>query len=81
MLLTFFLQFDYLLVSLMTLILAFNADFYTLVKRDKVEEIQMKYIMMLKRYIRYGSPFLQIFIIQSSYSDPNCQQKLPIPSL
>jgi hypothetical protein len=37
----------------MTLILAFNADFYTLVKRGKVEEIQMKYIMMLKRYIRY----------------------------
>ena len=38
----------------MTLILTFNGDFYTLVKRDKVEEIQMKYIMMLKRYIRYS---------------------------
>ena len=51
----------------MTLILTFNGDFYTLVKRDKVEEIQMKYIMMLKRYIRFLTPDIHhpIFIFRS----------------
>ena len=37
----------------MALILAFNADFYTLVNRDRVEQIQLKYIMILQRYLRY----------------------------
>ena len=39
----------------MTLILTFNADFYTLVNRDRVEKIQMKYIMILQRYLRYNT--------------------------
>ena len=41
------------MVGLMALILAFNADFYTLVNRDRVEKIQLKYIMILQRYLRY----------------------------
>lgn len=45
-------KFDFLMVVLMTLILAFNADFYTLVNRDSVEKVQMKYIMLLQRYLR-----------------------------
>ena len=44
----------------MTLILAFNGKLYTLVKREMVEVTQIKYIMMLKRYIRYATPTLQI---------------------
>ena len=45
-------QFDCSMVDLMTLILAFNADFYTLVDRGKIEKIQTKYIMLLQRYLR-----------------------------
>ena len=36
----------------MTLILTFNADFYYLVNRESVEKIQIKYIMMLQRYLK-----------------------------
>jgi len=49
-------KFDYLLVSLMTVILAFNADFYTLLERDKLEKIQMNYIKVLNRYLRSRLP-------------------------
>ena len=46
-------QFDTTMVVLMTLILVFHADFYTLINRDKLEKIQMKYIMILHRYLRF----------------------------
>eukprot|EP00092_Neocalanus_flemingeri_P023610 GFUD01025604.1.p1 GENE.GFUD01025604.1~~GFUD01025604.1.p1 ORF type:complete len:567 (+),score=140.62 GFUD01025604.1:112-1812(+) len=45
--------FDYWMVTLMSLILVFNADFYTLVSRDRVEKIQLKFIMILKRYLKF----------------------------
>jgi len=45
-------KFDTTMVVLMTLILVFHADFYTLINRDKLEKIQMKYIMILHRYLR-----------------------------
>ena len=41
------------MVVLMALILVFNADFYTLVNRDRVERIQMKYTLILQKYLRY----------------------------
>ena len=44
-------QFDYTMVALMTLILAFHSEFYTLVNKEKVEKIQLKYITLLKRYL------------------------------
>jgi hypothetical protein len=40
------------MIGLLTFILLFNADFYTLQNRDRVEKIQMKYIMVLQRYLR-----------------------------
>ena len=40
------------MVVLMSLILVFHADFYTLVNRDRVEKIQLKYIMILHGYLR-----------------------------
>jgi len=45
-------QFDPLMVALMTLILAFHADFYTLVNRERVEKVQLKYIIILQRYLK-----------------------------
>ena len=47
-----FFQFDCCMNVLMTLILAFHPDFYFLINKDKVEKIQLKYIMMLQRYLR-----------------------------
>ena len=41
------------MVVLMALILVFNADFYTLVNRDRVEKIQIKYTLILQKYLRY----------------------------
>ena len=49
----FIFKFDYWMVLLMNLIIIFHADYYTLVNRDRVEKIQMKYIMILHRYLRY----------------------------
>ena len=40
------------MVVLMALILVFHADFYTLVNRDRVEKIQMKYTIILQKYLR-----------------------------
>ena len=40
------------MIGLLTFILLFNADFYALQNRDRVEKIQLKYIMILQRYLR-----------------------------
>ena len=49
---------------LMTLILAFHPDFYILINRDKVEMIQLKYVMMLQRYLRlYATADVYNFIL------------------
>ena len=58
----------------MTLILAFNADFYTLVNRDRVEKIQLKYIMILQRYLRYR----MIILIHTDYRQINLFIKLQV---
>jgi len=43
---------DNSLVTLMSLILALNADFYPLKSREIMENIQLKYILILQRYLR-----------------------------
>jgi len=45
-------EFDSNLALLMTLILLFNADFNTTVDKGVVENIQIKYILLLERYLR-----------------------------
>eukprot|EP00092_Neocalanus_flemingeri_P003211 GFUD01003433.1.p1 GENE.GFUD01003433.1~~GFUD01003433.1.p1 ORF type:complete len:764 (+),score=132.24 GFUD01003433.1:47-2338(+) len=45
-------ELDYNMVILMTLMLIFNADFDGLVNRNVVENVQLKYSMLLQRYLR-----------------------------
>lgn len=46
-------QLDYSLVFLMTTILLFNSDYNPLLTRSIVEPIQLKYVILLQRYLRY----------------------------
>jgi hypothetical protein len=46
-------KFDHLMVGLLTLIITFNADFYNLVDRTRVEQFQMNYFRLLQRYLRW----------------------------
>lgn len=45
-------ELDYNMVILMTLMLMFNADFDGLINKTLVENIQLKYSMLLQRYLR-----------------------------
>jgi len=45
--------FDYWMVTLLSIILTFHAEFYTLDNSDIVENIQLKYIIILQRYLRF----------------------------
>jgi len=45
-------EIDYNLVILMTLMLIFNADYEGLVNRSIVEKVQLKYTVLLQRYLR-----------------------------
>ena len=47
-----FFQLDFNMVILMTLMLMFNADFDGLVNKKIVENVQLKYSMLLQRYLR-----------------------------
>jgi len=45
-------KFDGPLVLIMTMILIFNPDFSAIVHREKVEKLQLKYILLLQRYLK-----------------------------
>jgi hypothetical protein len=49
------------MIGLLTFIIAFNADFYSLQHRDRVEKIQMKFIIILQRYLRFVGNYLSKF--------------------
>ena len=44
---------DEVMVSLMKLIIGFSPDFLNLERRDLVESIQIRYMHMLHRYLKY----------------------------
>ena len=46
-------QFDYQMACLLLFIIAVNADFYILENKKMVENIQMKFTMILQRYLRF----------------------------
>ena len=41
------------MLLLVVLMLLFNTDFETLKKRDSVEKVQLKYSLLLQRYLRF----------------------------
>ena len=43
---------DQNLVMLMTLILTLNADFYALKNKQRMESLQLKYVLLLQRYLK-----------------------------
>ena len=45
-------QVDPYLVTLMSLILLLNPDFYALKNRQNMEDLQLKYILILQRYLK-----------------------------
>lgn len=47
---------DKIQLTLLTLILAFNTDFLELENRAQVEEIQLKFVMLLQAYLRSSLP-------------------------
>jgi len=49
-------NFDIHLCEMMTVILLFHADYNPLVNRKVMEEIQMKYILLMQRYLRSKMP-------------------------
>jgi len=49
-------KFDYQMACLLLFIIAFNADFYILENKKMVENIQMKFTMILQRYLRSRMP-------------------------
>merc|ERR1719369_862050 len=49
-------EMDYNMVILMTLMLIFNADFEGLINKTVVENIQLKYSVLLQRYLRSKMP-------------------------
>jgi hypothetical protein len=54
-------QFDCSLALLLTLILLFNPDFNPLLTRSVVEPIQLKYVILLQRYLRWDKVRLELF--------------------
>jgi len=50
-------KFDYRMACLLLFIIVFNADFYTLENKKRVEDIQMKFTMILQRYLRSRMPY------------------------
>merc|ERR1711874_421402 len=46
-------EFDQKMLLLVVLMLLFNTDFENLQKRDSVEKVQLKYSLLLQRYLRF----------------------------
>ena len=64
------------MACLLLFIIVFNADFYTLENKKRVEDIQMKFTMILQRYLRL---VLQSdFFFNAIYKDIfTCRSRMP----